>query len=128
MPRFPLGYNKVILSDLLTLNEEEEADHAHGSDDEARYDEGHAPVGGDPVACDQRAQDVPHRGVGVPHTHDQTASVGGERGGETDQDASPVWRLEDAKQCLLVAKTMKKASPLFMGKISILYPFSKTFF
>lgn len=44
----------------LTLNEEEEADDAHDCDDDPRYDEGHAPVGGDPVAGDQRAQDVSH--------------------------------------------------------------------
>lgn len=44
----------------LTLNKEEEADNAHESDDEPRYNEGQAPVGGDPVAGDQRAQDVSH--------------------------------------------------------------------
>lgn len=42
----------------LTLNEEEEADDAHDCDDDSRNDEGHAPVGGDPVSSDQRAQDV----------------------------------------------------------------------
>lgn len=44
----------------LTLDEEEEADDAHGCDDEPRYDEGQTPVGGDPVTGDQRAQDVSH--------------------------------------------------------------------
>lgn len=44
----------------LTLNQEEEADDAHGCDDDSRYDEGQAPVGGHKVACDQRAQDVSH--------------------------------------------------------------------
>lgn len=44
----------------LTLDEEEEADHAHDCDDDARDDEGQAPVGGDPVSSDQGAQDVPH--------------------------------------------------------------------
>lgn len=42
------------------LNEEEEADDAHGCYDEPRDDEGQAPVGGNPVAGDQRAQDVSH--------------------------------------------------------------------
>ena len=45
---------------VLTFDEEEEADDAHSSDDEAGDDEGQAPVGGDPVTCDQRAQDVAH--------------------------------------------------------------------
>lgn len=61
---------------VLTFNEEEEADDSHGGDDEAGNDEGQAPVGGDPVACDQRAQDVAHRGVGVPYAHDQTPPIG----------------------------------------------------
>lgn len=56
----------------LTLNKEQEADDAHGGDDEARDNEGQAPVRGDPVTCDQRAQDVSHRGVRVPQTHDES--------------------------------------------------------
>lgn len=58
----------------LTLDEEEEADDAHGGDDEPRHDEGQPPVGGDPVAGDQGAQDVPHRRVGVPQPHDEPTS------------------------------------------------------
>lgn len=56
----------------LTLNEEEEADDAHDRDDESRHDEGQTPVRGDPVAGDQGAQDVSHRGVGVPQPHDES--------------------------------------------------------
>ena len=67
------GPDGPCAGDELTLDEEEEADHAHHCDDDARDDEGQAPVGGDPVASDQGAQDVPHRGVRVPQAHDEAA-------------------------------------------------------
>lgn len=57
-----------------TLNKEEEADDAHDGDDDARDDEGQPPVRGHVVRSDQRAQDVPNRGVRVPQPHDQTSS------------------------------------------------------
>lgn len=64
-------YNRPVNKEaVLTLNEEEEADYAHGSDNETWYNEGQAPVGGDPVTCDQRAQDVSNWSVGVPQPHD----------------------------------------------------------
>lgn len=56
----------------LTLNEEEEAENTHGCNDYPWYDERQAPVGGDPVASNQRAQDVAHWGVRVPQPHDES--------------------------------------------------------
>lgn len=55
----------------LTLNQEEEAEDSHSGDDDARNNEGHAPGGCDKRSGDERAQDVPHRGVRVPHAHDE---------------------------------------------------------
>lgn len=54
-----------------TLNQEEEADDPHHGDDDARHNEGHAPGGWDERPCDERAQDIPHRCVRVPHSHDE---------------------------------------------------------
>lgn len=47
----------------LTLNQEEEADEPHYSDDNARHDKGHAPGGRDERPSYERAQDVPYRGM-----------------------------------------------------------------
>lgn len=38
----------------LTLHEEEEADDAHGEDDDARYNKGQAPGRGNPDTSDER--------------------------------------------------------------------------
>ena len=59
----------------LTLDQKEEAEKAGGGDDQAGHDEGQAPGGGDESPSDQRAQDVPHRRVGVPHPHDEPSSA-----------------------------------------------------
>lgn len=68
----------------LTLHQEEEAQDPSGRDDEARHDEGHSPLWGDVDASDEGTDDVSHRGVRVPHTHDEAAP-------EDDQKYAFAW-------------------------------------
>lgn len=58
---------------VLTFDEEEKAHYPHGCHDGPRNDEGQAPARGHPVASNQGAQNVAHRGVGVPDPHNQTS-------------------------------------------------------
>lgn len=67
----------------LTLHEEEEADDAHGDDDDARHHKGQAPGRGNPGPSNERPQDVPNRGVRVPDAHDQTSPGGDTAGSAT---------------------------------------------
>lgn len=55
----------------LTFNQEEEAHDPAGGNDESWDDERHSPRRRDKDAGDEGAQDVPHRGVRVPHAHDE---------------------------------------------------------
>lgn len=55
----------------LTFNQEEEAQYPAGGNDESWDDERHSPRRRDEDAGDEGAQDVPHRGVRVPHAHDE---------------------------------------------------------
>lgn len=55
----------------LTFNQEEEAHYPTGGNDESWDDERHSPRRWDKDAGDEGAQDVPHRGVRVPHAHDE---------------------------------------------------------
>lgn len=55
----------------LTFNQEEEAQYPAGGNDESWDNERHSPRRRDEDAGDEGAQDVPHRGVRVPHAHDE---------------------------------------------------------
>lgn len=77
----------------LTLNQEEEAQDPSGGDDESRDDEGHSPLGGDEGPSDEGAQDVSHRGVGVPHAHDEAPPVDGNT--STQKAVSGLFELRD---------------------------------
>lgn len=97
----------------LTFNKEEEAQDPSGSDDESRDDEGHSPRGGDKGSSDERPQDVSHRGVRVPHAHDESPPDG------ENKDISRHLHCTASVKLLWIHKVSSKAPGFLLKQVKI---------